>query len=49
MHKFFIGNAIPNITTDLFIMFLPLPYIWKMTIPWEQKVAITGTFMLGLL
>ncbi|OAQ62362.2 hypothetical protein VFPPC_14142 [Pochonia chlamydosporia 170] len=30
-------------------MFLPLPYIWKMTIPWEQKVAITGTFMLGLL
>ncbi|KAH7176119.1 hypothetical protein EDB81DRAFT_771947 [Dactylonectria macrodidyma] len=45
----FVGNAIPNIITDVFLILLPLPYIWKMScLRWAQKVAITGIFIVGI-
>ena len=46
-YKFFLGNAIPNILTDVFLMALPLPYIWRLNRPTSQKVALGGIFVLG--
>lgn len=45
--SYFIGQAIPNIITDIFIMALPLPLIWKLNLPQKQKFALSGIFLLG--
>lgn len=45
--KFFIGNAIPNILTDVALMVLPLPYIWQLNRSKSQKIALAGVFLLG--
>jgi hypothetical protein len=49
VHTFFKANAIPNIVTDVFILLLPLPYIWTLQLCRAQKVAITSIFIVGLL
>ncbi|KAG8164000.1 hypothetical protein KVR01_005918 [Diaporthe batatas] len=46
---FFIGNAVPNIVTDLCIMVLPLHEVYKLHISRSQKIALSGVFMLGAL
>ncbi|KAH7361104.1 hypothetical protein BKA66DRAFT_471340 [Pyrenochaeta sp. MPI-SDFR-AT-0127] len=48
VHTFFKANAIPNIATDVFILLLPLPYIWTLQLCRAQKVAITSVFILGI-
>ncbi|MCJ1352543.1 MAG: hypothetical protein MMC33_002527 [Icmadophila ericetorum] len=45
--RFFLGVAIPNITTDLVILIFPLPMIWKLRMAKSQKVALMGVFTLG--
>ncbi|KAL7940569.1 hypothetical protein V8C42DRAFT_362193 [Trichoderma barbatum] len=45
--RFFYGNAIPNIATDVLIIMLPLPHIWKLHLRTSQKVALTCIFALG--
>lgn len=45
--KFLLGNAIPNILTDVALMVLPLPYIWRLNRSRSQKIALAGVFMLG--
>lgn len=47
VQAYFIGQAVPNIVTDVLIMALPLPQIWKLKLPWQQKTALSGIFLLG--
>ena len=46
-YAYFIGKAIPNICTDLALLFLPIPYIWRLHQSRAQKVALCGVFGLG--
>ncbi|KAF4445629.1 integral membrane protein [Fusarium austroafricanum] len=46
-NKFFYGNSIPSIITDIFIILLPLPSIIKLQLPILQKVAVVFIFTLG--
>ncbi|KUI58713.1 hypothetical protein VP1G_11103 [Cytospora mali] len=46
MVTFFIAT---DILTDLMIMFMPIPIIWKLHMPRRKKAGVTGIFMLGLL
>ncbi|UKZ60771.1 uncharacterized protein TrAtP1_002042 [Trichoderma atroviride] len=46
--KFFYGNAIPTIVTDILILLLPLPYITTLQLPRGQKWALAGIFCVGL-
>ena len=43
----FIGITVPNIATNLALLALPVPYIWRLHTTASQKIALTGTFMLG--
>ncbi|KAI1424967.1 hypothetical protein F5Y12DRAFT_714832 [Xylaria sp. FL1777] len=45
--EFFLGNAIPNIVTDVLILSLPLHDIIKLHLPRSQRVSIAGIFLLG--
>ena len=47
--KFFIGNAIPNIFTDTFILILPIRSVWKLQISRGRRLAVSGLFLLGSL
>jgi hypothetical protein len=46
-HYYYLGVAIPNIVTDIVLLIIPLPYIWKLRINGLQKVAVSGIFVLG--
>ncbi|KAF3766673.1 hypothetical protein M406DRAFT_231598, partial [Cryphonectria parasitica EP155] len=48
-NAFFIGNAVPNIFTDLCIMLLPLREVYKLHIRTSQKIALGGVFLLGIM
>jgi hypothetical protein len=38
-----------NLITDLMVMALPIPHIWKLQLTLAKKVALCGVFSLGLL
>jgi len=39
--------SIPNILTDLFMLVLPLPVVWKLQTGNTQKIGLTATFLTG--
>lgn len=47
LDKFFLGQAIPNIATDIVLLSIPIPMIWKLQLPHSQKVALSGVFLTG--
>ncbi|KAK4236996.1 hypothetical protein C8A03DRAFT_16409 [Achaetomium macrosporum] len=44
--KYYVDAAL-NLTLDFAILFLPLPVIWPMTLPWRQKLWLYSVFVLG--
>lgn len=46
-NKFWWGNAIPNICTDIALIALPIPYIADLRLPRPQKLALCGIFLFG--
>jgi len=49
MKGFLLSTAILNLVTDISILLLPISVIWRLQIRKEQKVAISGIFILGSL
>ncbi|KAF4342798.1 integral membrane protein [Fusarium beomiforme] len=49
VRMFFIANAIPNITTDILMLLIPVPGIWSLQLRTAKKMAVLGIFALGLL
>ncbi|MCJ1475000.1 hypothetical protein MMC13_003660 [Lambiella insularis] len=45
--KYYWSQAIPSILTDISILFIPLPSIWGLSVTRAQKLALSGTFILG--
>lgn len=45
--QFFLGSLIPDISIDVALLSLPVPYIWRLHRTTSQKIALAGTFMLG--
>ncbi|KAK4035086.1 hypothetical protein C8A01DRAFT_48650 [Parachaetomium inaequale] len=43
----FVWSNFPNIVTDVVMLILPLPIVWKLHTPFRLKVALTGTFLVG--
>jgi hypothetical protein len=44
---FLLGNSIPNIATDIAILLLPLPFIWRLQQSKSRKIALSGIFLLA--
>lgn len=45
----FIGNAVPNILTDVAILIMPIKQVWHLHAPMPQKISLLATFGLGSL
>ncbi|KAH7010705.1 uncharacterized protein B0I36DRAFT_322009 [Microdochium trichocladiopsis] len=43
----FIGNAIPNILTDVAILAMPVGQVWKLQVTLAQKASLLFIFLLG--
>ncbi|KAI3395580.1 hypothetical protein diail_1092 [Diaporthe ilicicola] len=48
LHESFLGSSIPNILTDISLIIVPIPFIWKLNLLRSQKMAILGIFAVGL-
>jgi len=44
-----IANAVSTIATDLVILLLPLPQVWKLQLRTSEKIAVSIAFSLGFL
>lgn len=44
---FFLGSLAPDISIDIALLLLPVPYIWSLHMTTSQKTALAFTFMLG--
>lgn len=45
--KLYVWSTLPNIITDVVLLVLPLPIIWKLHTSRQLKIALSGTFALG--
>ncbi|KAH8590506.1 hypothetical protein B0O99DRAFT_464231, partial [Bisporella sp. PMI_857] len=43
----FMGNALPNILTDIAILSLPIPQVWGLHTSVSRKISLTIVFLLG--
>ncbi|KAI4837646.1 hypothetical protein E4T44_08236 [Aureobasidium sp. EXF-8845] len=44
---FYIGNGVMNIITDLMVLALPIPIVWRLTLELRQKIILSVVFTLG--
>ena len=44
-----IAGAAINVMTDLLILVLPMPIIWRLSIPLKRKISLSFVFGLGFL
>ena len=47
LEAFWYVGAATNISSDILILCLPQPSIWKMKLPRRQKIGLAGVFALG--
>ncbi|KAA8647714.1 uncharacterized protein ATNIH1004_006411 [Aspergillus tanneri] len=45
--KFYIGNAVPNIMTDVLILAMPIRMVWNLQASRSQKISLSFIFLLG--
>ena len=44
-----LGHAVADVVTDLMVLSIPAPIIWKLHLPTVQRVALVVIFGLGLM
>lgn len=47
LYKFYIGNAIANVVTDVVILLVPVPLVWRLQMRTSLKVMVSCIFILG--
>lgn len=47
--KSYIITGALNICTDVLVLGLPMPMVWKLQVPTRSKIALTGVFTIGFL
>jgi hypothetical protein len=45
----YIATAVVNIISDIFLFFLPLPFVVKLQVPRRQKLGLIFIFLLGFM
>ncbi|EAW12405.1 putative integral membrane protein Pth11-like [Aspergillus clavatus NRRL 1] len=47
--KFYYGQQIPNILTDVVLLIMPIKVVWALQISKTQKLLLSGVFVVGIL
>ena len=48
-YYYYIGNAASNVATDLLILIVPIPVVWRLQMRVLQKIMVSTVLLLGLL
>jgi hypothetical protein len=48
LKSIYLGGSLVNATTDVILILMPLPYVWRLQAPISQRVLLGGLFMLGI-
>lgn len=43
-----VHQGIFNVVSDLYVLILPIPAVWKLQLPWRKKIGICIVFATGL-
>ncbi|KAK7188961.1 hypothetical protein DPSP01_013239 [Paraphaeosphaeria sporulosa] len=46
--SFYVGGSVPNVITDLVLVIMPLPYVWRLHASVAQRIVLGGIFALGM-
>lgn len=46
-YYYYIGNAAANVVTDVLILLIPIPIVWKLHMRTTQKIGVCGVLLLG--
>lgn len=44
----YLGGSIPNVITDVILVAMPLPYVWRLHAPLTQRLMLAAMFALGV-
>ncbi|KAG0153276.1 hypothetical protein PDIDSM_5126 [Penicillium digitatum] len=47
IYKFYISYAAVNVATDVSILMVPMPIVWKLQMPRTQKILVCGILLIG--
>ena len=47
IQAYYIGISISNVFLDLVVLYLPIHEVWKLQLPKQKKLMLSGVFMLG--
>ncbi|KAL4778005.1 hypothetical protein BJX76DRAFT_366907 [Aspergillus varians] len=47
LYNFYLWNGVANLFTDVIILCVPIPAVWRLQMPKAQKWAVSGIFLLG--
>ncbi|KAL4862831.1 hypothetical protein BDV12DRAFT_206977 [Aspergillus spectabilis] len=47
LYLFYLWNGVANLLTDVIILCIPIPIVWRLQMHRSQKLAISGIFLLG--
>ena len=48
-YQLFVGSSTPHIVTDVVLLGIPMPLIWKLHLHSSRKVILTAIYALGIL
>lgn len=47
VRSIYLGGSVPNVILDIIIVFMPIPYVWRLHAPLGQRLVLAGMFVLG--
>lgn len=48
-HNYYIGNAAGNLASDVLILLVPFPIVWRLKMRVTQKIMVSSVLLLGIL
>lgn len=47
VYDFYLGITVSDLITDVLILALPIPLVWRLQLPVKQRIAVGGMFLTG--
>ena len=48
-YDFYLGITVSDFITDVLIIMLPIPMVWRLQLPLKQRIGVGGIFFTGVM
>ncbi|KAF2820522.1 hypothetical protein CC86DRAFT_304727 [Ophiobolus disseminans] len=45
--RFYLWNSVQNLVQDIFLIIMPMLFLWSLSLPWAKKLSLTFVFAMG--